>query len=70
MIYIGNKDGSVTAHDSSDFSSLCKKYIIYYLVIINAHINSVSKIRNFENENLLITAGEDRYIRVFIYIYK
>ena len=34
------------------------------LVIINAHINSVSKIRNFENENLLITAGEDRNIRV------
>lgn len=34
------------------------------IVIINAHINSVNKIRNFENENLLITAGEDRYIRV------
>ncbi|CAD8150502.1 unnamed protein product [Paramecium pentaurelia] len=56
VIYIGNKDGSVTAHDSSDFSSL---------FIINAHINSVSKIRNFENENLLITAGEDRYIRAW-----
>ncbi|CAD8055661.1 unnamed protein product [Paramecium sonneborni] len=56
VVYIGNKDGSITAHDSSDFSSL---------FIINAHINSVSRIRNFENENLVITAGEDRYIRAW-----
>lgn len=32
---------------------------------MNAHINSVSKIRNFEIENLVLTSGEDKFIRAW-----